>query len=54
MALKLILFIAMAIVPAIVGATDFIVGDEEGWKLGVNYTEWAEDKEFRVGDRIGK
>ncbi|KAI0530676.1 hypothetical protein KFK09_000223 [Dendrobium nobile] len=52
MALKLALFIAMATVPAIVGAKDFIVGDEEGWKVGVNYTEWAEDKEFRVGDRI--
>ncbi|KAH0470491.1 hypothetical protein IEQ34_000214 [Dendrobium chrysotoxum] len=52
MALKLALFIAMATVPAIVGATDFIVGDEDGWKLGVNYTEWAEDKDFRVGDRI--
>ncbi|PKU66323.1 Stellacyanin [Dendrobium catenatum] len=52
MALKLALFIAMATVPAIVGAKDFIVGDEEGWKVGVNYTEWAEDKDFRVGDRI--
>ncbi|XP_020587638.1 basic blue protein-like [Phalaenopsis equestris] len=52
MALKLALFIAMAVVPAIVGATDFLVGDEKGWTLGVNYTKWAEGKKFKVGDNL--
>ncbi|KAK6158097.1 hypothetical protein DH2020_005411 [Rehmannia glutinosa] len=25
-------------------ATDYVVGDNAGWKLGVNYTAWAEGK----------
>ncbi|KAL0362441.1 UNVERIFIED_CONTAM: Lamin-like protein [Sesamum calycinum] len=33
-------------------ATDYVVGDESGWTLGVNYTAWAEGKEFYVGDRL--
>ncbi|ONK74276.1 uncharacterized protein A4U43_C03F4590 [Asparagus officinalis] len=30
----------------------FIVGDDYGWTLDFNYTAWAEDKEFHVGDRL--
>ncbi|KDP43194.1 hypothetical protein JCGZ_22746 [Jatropha curcas] len=33
-------------------ATDYIVGDDEGWNVGVNYTDWAKDKLFYVGDRL--
>ncbi|KAK6137586.1 hypothetical protein DH2020_028666 [Rehmannia glutinosa] len=29
-------------------ATDYVVG----WALGVNYTAWAEGKDFYVGDRL--
>lgn len=36
-------------------ATDFIVGDEEGWKPNpkTNYTSWVEGKMFMVGDTLG-
>ncbi|KAK6137585.1 hypothetical protein DH2020_028665 [Rehmannia glutinosa] len=33
-------------------ATDYVVGDNAGWKLGVNYTAWAEGKRFFVRDRL--
>ncbi|KAI3468841.1 hypothetical protein Pfo_025504 [Paulownia fortunei] len=33
-------------------ATDYVVGDNAGWKLGVNYTAWAEGKDFFVGDKL--
>ncbi|KAL3833574.1 hypothetical protein ACJIZ3_008310 [Penstemon smallii] len=33
-------------------ATDYMVGDNAGWKLEVNYTEWAKGKDFRVGDTL--
>ncbi|KAG9133513.1 hypothetical protein Leryth_026175 [Lithospermum erythrorhizon] len=33
-------------------ATDFVVGDESGWTLGLNYTAWAEGKQFYVGDKL--
>ncbi|EYU40557.1 hypothetical protein MIMGU_mgv1a021699mg [Erythranthe guttata] len=45
------MIIALAVAPAAF-ATDYTVGDDSGWKLGVNYTEWAEGKNFRVGDTI--
>lgn len=34
-------------------ATDFIVGDEKGWRPDFNYTAWAEGKVFMVGDTLG-
>ncbi|KAK8937248.1 hypothetical protein KSP39_PZI012520 [Platanthera zijinensis] len=34
------------------GATEFIVGDETGWIVGKNYTKWAENKTFKVGDKL--
>ncbi|KAK4435192.1 Lamin-like protein [Sesamum alatum] len=33
-------------------AYNYTVGDDAGWKLGVNYTQWAEGKDFRVGDKL--
>ncbi|KAL7150181.1 hypothetical protein ABFS83_05G093100 [Erythranthe nasuta] len=45
------MIIALAVAPAAF-ATDYTVGDDSGWKLGVNYTTWAEGKNFRVGDTI--
>jgi hypothetical protein len=35
-------------------AKDFVVGDERGWKLGVDYQYWAANKVFRVGDTLSK
>ncbi|KZV19454.1 hypothetical protein F511_08795 [Dorcoceras hygrometricum] len=44
--------ILVAVIFAPTLATDHIVGDEGGWKLGVNYTAWAMGKEFRLGDTL--
>ncbi|KAK4435189.1 Lamin-like protein [Sesamum alatum] len=44
------IIVAAVAVPAF--ATDYVVGDNAGWKLGVNYTAWAEGKDFFVGDRL--
>ncbi|CAL5429784.1 unnamed protein product [Camellia sinensis] len=33
-------------------ATDFTVGDDNGWLLDYNYQAWAMGKDFRVGDRL--
>ncbi|MQL74116.1 hypothetical protein Taro_006469 [Colocasia esculenta] len=36
--------------PAVVSADRYTVGSEKGWNPGVNYTVWAKDKHFYVGD----
>ncbi|KEH17865.1 putative cupredoxin [Medicago truncatula] len=33
-------------------ATDFTVGDANGWTQGVDYTKWASGKTFKVGDNL--
>jgi len=33
-------------------ATDHIVGDDNGWTININYTQWPQDKVFRVGDNF--
>ncbi|XP_022719656.1 basic blue protein-like [Durio zibethinus] len=40
------------IAPAISFATEFIVGGNDGWNVGVNYQEWAKGKQFIVGDTL--
>jgi hypothetical protein len=35
-------------------AKDFVVGDEKGWRLGVDYQSWAANKVFHVGDTLSK
>ncbi|KAK6117132.1 hypothetical protein DH2020_049177 [Rehmannia glutinosa] len=42
--------VTAAVAPAL--ATVYKVGDDAGWNLGVNYTLWAEGKDFRVGDAL--
>ena len=57
MAFKLMLVVVAIITNAlrtIAVPTEYVVGDEKGWDLGVNYMAWAEGKEFRVGDTLGK
>ncbi|XP_051130064.1 blue copper protein 1a-like [Andrographis paniculata] len=44
------IIIAVAIAPTM--AVDYMVGDDAGWKVGVNYTQWAAGKDFRVGDTL--
>ncbi|XP_043706341.1 lamin-like protein [Telopea speciosissima] len=36
----------------LVGATDHIVGANKGWNPGINYTLWANNHTFYVGDLI--
>ncbi|CAK8542872.1 unnamed protein product [Lathyrus sativus] len=33
-------------------AKDFVVGDESGWTLGVDYQAWAANKVFHLGDTL--
>ncbi|KAK7290659.1 hypothetical protein RIF29_05235 [Crotalaria pallida] len=37
-----------------VEAKEFIVGDENGWTTWLDYSEWAANKLFRVGDTLSK
>ena len=49
------IFVALALVSAIIApalATDFVVGDDAGWKTNFDYKTWAADKEFHVGDKL--
>ncbi|KAE8663122.1 putative Uclacyanin 1 [Hibiscus syriacus] len=38
--------------PVISSAMEYIVGGDDGWKLGVKYDDWAKDKQFFVGDTL--
>ncbi|KAL8543853.1 hypothetical protein ACS0TY_004421 [Phlomoides rotata] len=44
------IMVALSGAPAF--ATDYVVGDEWGWRLGFDYAAWAQGKEFFVGDTI--
>ncbi|KAL5720618.1 hypothetical protein ACHQM5_013269 [Ranunculus cassubicifolius] len=49
----LITFTIVAIVlPTVALATEYTVGDDSGWTVGFNYSTWAKDKEFKVGDTL--
>ncbi|XP_074568597.1 blue copper protein 1a-like [Curcuma longa] len=49
--LAVLLSLATALLPFAM-TTDIIVGDENGWMPGFNYTEWAASKVFMVGDNL--
>ncbi|XP_061990746.1 blue copper protein 1a-like [Rosa rugosa] len=42
----------LAIVAPSILATDFIVGDDKGWTINVDYQAWAQGKLFVVGDNL--
>lgn len=44
---------SMVLLSSVAMATDHIVGDDKGWTVDFNYTQWAQDKVFRVGDNLG-
>ncbi|XP_004493193.1 blue copper protein 1a-like [Cicer arietinum] len=46
------LAISMVLLSSIALAVDHIVGDEKGWTVDFNYTQWAQDKVFNVGDNL--
>ncbi|XP_073133016.1 stellacyanin-like [Henckelia pumila] len=48
----LIAVIVATVLVASTLATDYMVGDNDGWKLGVDYTAWAKGKTFYVGDTL--
>lgn len=50
-AFLLAVMVVAAAAPAL--AVDYVVGDDAGWNLNVNYTAWAQGKVFYVGDTIG-
>ncbi|KAJ1268906.1 hypothetical protein BS78_07G169200 [Paspalum vaginatum] len=37
---------------AAASATDFTVGDSQGWTIGPDYSTWASGKNFAVGDKL--
>jgi hypothetical protein len=44
----------VALFPATASAaTAYMVGDDDGWNTGVDYSAWVEGKEFVVGDTLG-
>jgi len=43
---------AMMVLPYNCMAANYTVGDGQGWKLSVNYTNWTSDKTFHVGDNL--
>ncbi|XP_022153463.1 lamin-like protein [Momordica charantia] len=45
-------FLILAAAAAVVSATDHIVGANRGWNPGINYTLWANNHTFFVGDFI--
>lgn len=45
--------LAVIVIPTTTFATEYIVGDDDGWRSNFDYANWAENKTFRVGDRLG-
>ncbi|XP_040369504.1 blue copper protein 1b [Rosa chinensis] len=48
-AVRFVLAILAIVAPSIL-ATDFIVGDDKGWTINVDYRAWAQGKLFVIGD----
>ncbi|CAJ2672055.1 unnamed protein product [Trifolium pratense] len=48
----LILAISMVLFSSVALATDHIVGGDKGWTVDLNYTQWASETVFRVGDNL--
>ncbi|KAL2547395.1 stellacyanin-like [Forsythia ovata] len=44
-------FVAIVAAPAAL-ATEYVVGDDAGWKLNFDYQKWADGKPFVVGDKL--
>ena len=42
-----------ALLPATSSAANYMVGDDSGWDLDVDYDAWASGKHFKVGDTLG-
>ncbi|KAL2333291.1 hypothetical protein Fmac_014504 [Flemingia macrophylla] len=44
--------IATIFLPFTAMAKEFVVGDDHGWTQGFDYSAWAADKTFQVGDTL--
>ncbi|KAI9111384.1 hypothetical protein K1719_017074 [Acacia pycnantha] len=49
----MIVLLSTVLFPSIAMAKVYIVGDEHGWRGGVDYQAWAANKSFFVGDILG-
>lgn len=49
----LLLLIAAAATPRHAGATEYTVGDSQGWTIGPSYLAWSQKYNFTAGDTLG-
>ena len=49
----LLLLFAAAAGPRRAGATEYTVGDSDGWTNGPNYLAWSQMYNFTAGDTLG-
>ncbi|XP_030504843.2 blue copper protein 1b-like [Cannabis sativa] len=52
---KEIVYVGVTTIMLLVASTsavDYVVGDDSGWTINFDYQAWAQDKSFRVGDRL--
>uniref|UniRef100_K3ZX58 Phytocyanin domain-containing protein n=1 Tax=Setaria italica TaxID=4555 RepID=K3ZX58_SETIT len=50
-----VLFAAGYTAAALAAATTtFVVGDDQGWTIGVDYIAWVKGKTFKAGDKLGE
>ncbi|CAN6281030.1 unnamed protein product [Urochloa humidicola] len=42
----------VALLPATASAATYVVGDDAGWDVAVDYEAWARGKKFKVGDTL--
>ncbi|XP_050378246.1 blue copper protein 1b-like [Argentina anserina] len=47
-----IIFAIIAIFVPLVLAKEYVVGDTDGWTIGIDYDSWAKGKQFAVGDTL--
>ncbi|KAJ0594516.1 putative cupredoxin, phytocyanin [Helianthus annuus] len=51
--LSIVFMLTFFVLATSIYAKEYIVGDENGWKLDFDYQTWAKDKVFYVGDTRG-
>jgi hypothetical protein len=52
-AIVLLLLAVAAAAPRGAGATEYTVGDSDGWTIGPNYMAWSQQYNFTAGDTLG-
>lgn len=53
-ALALVALLVAGSVAIASAMTTYYVGDSQGWTTGIDYTRWAGNKAFVVGDKLGE